>query len=760
MCLRVIKGKLKKSVAFSLALLMAGMTVMPGVAYAEATKGYFGKEVKITHESKSRYVANATFYDYYSDSQVGTSATPGKITDAKKSAATVGAVNTFQKFNNVLLKTMQYGDPAKTPAKYPLYQGYFSYLMTKEQTGGIYSAVSNKVNEASNFWLGANGGQGKAAATQGLVDSKLKYTASGESYITTTNPDNGKSAQLPYFNKDLLTSTTFENSELALASVKENVSFPFRQSVENNVTYYEFDSTKDVVRFNKEGKLEYVGTDAKEQVKDTKGNPGFFPYNSAKDSNSNSLNFGFGTKIEIPFTVTEDGKINGQDIVFEFEGDDDVWVYIDDVLAMDLGGGHEKVSGSINLATGKTEVSMVKNNSVAFSSRDKAVCSGITRQLSSLVTLKTLSGSKTNLKKKLGEEIQTKLKDTKKVHYLTLFYLERGEWQSNMKMKFNLPEPNSITVVNNVSTSGVNKTFKDEAKKVAEKEEFVVSITDKNLNEYDEQLLVNKQYVCYTDEFKYNDTMQVKINGLKDTQRKIKELYNTSYELTDAKDTIAKGKSLTVSDNRAATEDAIIFKNKDNTTTPFLMANYTNKVATGDIVIVNAVETNISKDDKFEYQVVYSEVFGGESKAAYYEGKYTVVNEDGKESTKTAKEGKIVLKADEKAIISGIPANTKVAVKLETVKEAYFVESIDTTDNFESDEDKAIAVGGIVKGNTDNNEVVFAINTDAEPEQLDESPATADKAELYYHIINIIAIIGVVGIVAAYIYNRKKASDK
>ena len=97
---------------------------------------------------------------------------------------------------------------------------------------------------------------------------------------------------------------------------------------------------------------------------------------------------------------------------------------------------------------------------------------------------------------------------------------------------------------------------------------------------------------------------------------------------------------------------------------------------------------------------------------------------------------------------------------LETVKEAYFVESIDTTDNFESDEDKAIAVGGIVKGNTDNNEVVFAINTDAEPEQLDESPATSDKAELYYHIINIIAIIGVVGIVVAYIYNRKKASDK
>ena len=432
MCLKFIKGKAKKAIAFSLALLMAGMSVAPSVAYAEVTKGLFGKEVKITHESKTRYVANATFYDYYSDSQVGTCANPGKITDALKSAGNSGVINTFQKFNNVLLKTMQYGDKTNSPAKYPLYQGYFTSSMKAEDTGNIFDKSNNAVNEASNFWLGSNGGQGKAAATQGLVDSKLKYDCKGESYITTTNPDNGKSAMLPYFNKDLLTSTTFDNSELALGNVKEKVSFPFRQSVENEVTYYEFDSSKDVVRFNKDGKLEYKGTDAAEQVKDTKGNPGFFPYNSAKESNSESLNFGFGAKIEIPFTVTENGKINGQDIVFEFEGDDDVWVFIDDTLAMDLGGGHEKVSGKINLAQGKTEVSMVKNNSVAFASRDRALCSGITRSLSSLTDLNTLTGSKTNLMKSLGEEVQTKLKDTTKVHYLTVYYLERGERESNM----------------------------------------------------------------------------------------------------------------------------------------------------------------------------------------------------------------------------------------------------------------------------------------------------------------------------------------
>jgi len=755
MCLKFIKGKFKRTIAFSLALLMAGISVAPSVALAETTKGIYGKEVKITHESKSRYVANATFYDYYSDSQVGSCNKAKDITDALKSAGESGEVNTFQKFNNVLLKTMQYGDATKSPAKYPLYQGYFTSSMKAEDTGNIFDKSNNAVNEASNFWLGSNGGQGKAAATQGLVDSKLKYTACGESYITTTNPDNCKSAQLPYFNKDLLTSTTFDNSELALGNVKEKVSFPFRQSVENNVTYYEFDSAKDVVRFNKEGQLEYKGTEAKEQVKDTKGNPGFFPYNTAKDSNSKSLNFGFGAKIEIPFTVTADGKINGQDIVFEFEGDDDVWVFIDDTLAMDLGGGHEKVSGKINLAQGKSEVSMVKNNSVAFASRDRALCSGITRSISSITDLKTLTGSKTQLKKNLGEEIQTKLKDTTKVHYLTVFYLERGERESNMKMKFNLPEPNNVTVVNQVAQNKVNKTFKEEAKKVAEKDEFIVGITDKNLNEYDEQVLLNKQYVSYTDEFKYNDTMQIKLNGLKDVTRKIDALYNTSYELTDAKETIAKRNGTIVYDDRAQTKDCIVLRNKNNTKTPFLMNEFKNEVATGELVIVNSVATVADKDDKFEYVVVYNNVFGGDSKAKYYEGTYTVVDEDGKKTKQTAKDGKIVLKANEKAIIEGIPAATKVAVQQQEMKELYNVETIDTTNNFESDDKKELAVGSIVKeADEATNEIIFAIEADenviekVNPDALDDSPDTGDTTNLVLLLLGTLSMIGIATVTA------------
>ena len=70
-----------------------------------------------------------------------------------------------------------------------------------------------------------------------------------------------------------------------------------------------------------------------------------------------------------------------------------------------------------------------------------------------------------------------------------------------MKIKFNLPEPNNITVANEIKTSNVNSTFLEETKKAIENEKFVIGLTDKNLNEFDEQVLTDKEYVSYTNEF-------------------------------------------------------------------------------------------------------------------------------------------------------------------------------------------------------------------------------------------------------------------
>lgn len=718
MCLKFIKGKAKKTLAFALALMMAGMVATP--AYAETTKGFFGKEVKITHETKENYVANATFYDYYSDSQVGTTNAPNAIADGLKAKSNI---NTFQKFNNVLLKTMKYGDAAQAPTKDPLYQGYFALGMTKDKTGNIYSTYDmpggEVINKASNFDLDNHGGWTKLTVTEGLVNNKLTTDSNGITYVTTTNPDNGKTAKLPYFDKDLLTSTTFENSELTIGSVKEKVAFPFRKDVKDDVTYYEFDSEKDVVRFNSEGDLVYKGTKESEQVKDVNGKPGFFPYNSPADSNSEKLNFGFGTKIEIPFSVTSDGKINKKDITFDFTGDDDVWVFIDGELAIDIGGGHKAINGSMNLATLKKTVN------------------GCTSQLPNAV--------------------KSMLRDTSKTHTLTLFYLERGEWQSNMKLKFNLPEPNNITVVNEVRTSNVNKTFLETVNAIVANEQFVVGITDKNLNEFDEQVLTNKEYVSYTDEFKYNDTLQLKLTGLKDTTRSLDALYNTTYTLSDSKGVISSKNNTQVSDSRAKTKDAFVFRNKDNTSTPFLLASYVNQVATGDLEITNAVSSIKKENDEFEYIVTYCNVFGKESEACFYSGEYTVRKANGKTETKTTADGKIVLKANEKATIKGIPTCTKVGVQNTKKEKAYKIEGIDKTTNFTVDEKEALAMGEITKK---NNELIFAFKAEGgkkvDPNAMDKTPRTGDAFNALYIMLALAAVVMATSITI--VIRRRKVS--
>ncbi len=737
MCLKFIKEKTKKTVAFALALMMAGMVATP--AYAETTKGYFGREVKITHESKERFVSNATFYDYYSDSQVGTTKDALPITDAQKSAKRnpLSAVNTFQKFNNVLVKTMKYTDAKQTPTKNPLYQGYFVLGMTNKHSGNI--------KKTANFDLDNHGAWWKSSAEKGLVDSRLTTDSQGNTYITTSNPNNGKSAKLPYFDKELLTSTTFDNSELTLGSVKEKVSFPFRPVEKKGVTYYEFDSSKDVVRFNEDGDLVYKGTDASQQVVDVNGKPGFFPYNKAsKDKKNQALNFGFGAKIEVPFCTTKDGKINGQDIVFEFTGDDDVWVYIDGELALDMGGAHKVIDGSINLATMKSKV---KGKSY-----------------------------------KLSDAVKTKIRDTSKTHKLTLFYLERGEWQSNMKIKFNLPEPNNITVANEVKTTKVNSTFLEATKKAIENEKFVIGLTDKNLNEFDEQVLTNKEYVSYTNEFKYNDTLQLKISGLKDTNRKFADLYDTTYTLSDSKEVISTKKKAQVNDCRAKTKDAFIFRNKKNTSTPFILAQFVNEVATGKLELTNSVSSIITENDEFQYSVSYCDVFGVTSEAKFYSGEYTVIDTKGTKTKKTTTDGKIVLKANEKAEIEGIPAGTRVAVQNDKMDAAYSIEAIDSTSNIEVQEDKALAQGTI---NKKNNEAIFALaaqggkkveegvyqggdnkTTDKQknetkktnPNALDKSPKTGDEFNALFLIAMMVAALALA--TGATLVIKRKVANK
>ena len=181
---------------------------------------------------------------------------------------------------------------------------------------------------------------------------------------------------------------------------------------------------------------------------------GWFPFNNASSVTTGpngTADYFFGMQASIPFTMTSNGKINptdeeSDDIVFEFSGDDDVWVFIDGVLVLDIGGVHNGMNGTINFAENTWNISaMVEANNPA---RD--------------VNNKSLTGTLFNENGRSGV-LNTDLETFAAMdeHTLTVFYLERGAGSSNCKIKFNLPIKDSVSVkkvVNEKDSAGVSLT--------------------------------------------------------------------------------------------------------------------------------------------------------------------------------------------------------------------------------------------------------------------------------------------------------------
>ncbi len=194
----------------------------------------------------------------------------------------------------------------------------------------------------------------------------------------------------------------FDESDIANAKkVYPNANYLFTLDSEG---YYSYDSDQNFATIADEEGNDFI-------VYADKGS-GFFPFTAKANDlssgcnntdgdvlGSNKINHYFGMTIETEFLQPAAGKINGEDMIFEFSGDDDVWVFIDGILALDLGGIHGAASGSINFATGDVKI----GNSIDT----------------------TLSA--------LG----IKLEDYS-VHTMKFFYLERGNQESNCKIKFNL----------------------------------------------------------------------------------------------------------------------------------------------------------------------------------------------------------------------------------------------------------------------------------------------------------------------------------
>ena len=432
--------------------------------------------VPFTEKPNTKYVTS-TLYDYYTDYELN-----GNNRDNYGGWTGVSHRTwvPFREFDQALSDYYQDAN-----AQYPLYTGHF-----QPDSGTNFSDIAGTLNlfgyDNVNRFMAINNSQYNEDhegnthydyAYQGLVANTTN--ADGAPLLNGT-----KTATVePHFNKDFLLGENSKNAKLG--EVYENVKFPFTKKEnlfndDTGVDYWCFDS-KDTTLYlkqdsgqNSDSKYFLQSTNnrgSSENVNassDKQGQYGYFPFNeTATGGVASTYNYGFGTKLQMDFTLTDDGMVEtnkiGEDnkkvktnIKFFFSGDDDVWVFIDGKLALDVGGAHGKVSGLLEFGETEDEKS---NNVTAYVSRVK------TGGTSDKDKDEKNGNSAVKTVKYNNEDIYfyaqgtTLPLDKGKKHTLTMYYMERGMWESNMAVAFNFPDNNELQVQKQVVLKNVDPEF-------------------------------------------------------------------------------------------------------------------------------------------------------------------------------------------------------------------------------------------------------------------------------------------------------------
>lgn len=428
--------------------------------------------VPFTEEANTKYVTS-TLYDYYTDYELN-----GKNRDGygEYKGASHRTWVTFREFDQALSDYYQ-----TAGAQYPIYTGHFQPAGSPEFSQiedtlklfgyndfGRFMAINNSQrNEDNSVDI-----KHTYYAYQGLVaDTTSNGKATGEPLLKDTEKVE------PHFSKDFLLG---ENSKKAkLGEVYENVKFPFtkKENLFDNdpgVDYWYFDS-KDTTLYlkqdsgqNSDSKYFLQSTDNRKSSENVdassggQGHYGYFPFNeTAKPGVASTYNYGFGTKLQMDFTLTDDGKVetnefvNGEkkktSIKFFFSGDDDAWVFIDGQLALDVGGAHGKVSGLLEFGETTTDKGEKKNSVTAYVSKVKKGGTSNSDQDGSSVKDVTYNDEKISF----SAQGTTLTFDKGQKHTLTMYYMERGMWESNMAVAFNFPDNNELKVQKEVDLSNV-----------------------------------------------------------------------------------------------------------------------------------------------------------------------------------------------------------------------------------------------------------------------------------------------------------------
>lgn len=573
-------------------------------------------------------LVKGTFYDYYNNDERRN----GWISGLDGSERSYVDREPFTFFNNAVAEYAK----NNSAWQYPLYFGDFN--RSSKDSGGpgpwgdgyVGAGISNLFNykaRANNSNMTSSGTNG---AVSGLVDSAL---ANGE--LTSGG------VILPYFSNSFL-----EQGNGAIV----NSQFVFRNELRTNSSngttdmYQVYDSSgaKDNYYFKNltSGsptavyyKNSHSTYDAASGFGNSSNGTGFFPFDDPSLHNNNAYDFGFGMKLEIPFVLRQDGKTkNGNDVVFNFSGDDDLWVFIDGKLILDMGGAHKKATGSINFT----------DNTISVSSLD------------------TSYGTKTQSISDIEDG---------KAHTMTVFYMERGMIESNLKIEYNFDVLDTLlTTEKEINTEKLNdgivstvqesesfdfinlneSSLIDDSLQDAIIDDVDFDITDKNGSVTDGKYNSDGSYTLKDcEKALFADIAESGTDlTVKETKTDSLISYSTKYEITDVQNNVTVKSEL---------GDTASFKFQ-NTVDENQMANFNVKfVNTPKVsnlsVTKNAFEcdgTTANTGDEFSFYIGLDMNSDGN-----YE-QYSLAYKVGS-VTKTATNGVFTLKGGETAVFSGIP---------------------------------------------------------------------------------------------------------
>lgn len=567
------------------------------------------------------YTIDATFYDYYTDDEVQ---------NGWKNIRYQSGHSYWEPYQYLNSKIAS----ASSGITYPLYFGNFFDKEDGFKGEGSSNMVnfSNWVNNSSRL-----GGTHKSivglTGTE-LVNGNLMYATSsgGTSNVT-----------VPIFDESFLSSNK-------VGSVV-NTKFPMRKVTSNGVTTYKFDSgANDNVWISADNSTISYGNTTASGAKDAlyyysapqqNSGYGFFPFDYNRGSSAEAYNFGFGMRVDVPFNLGGDeghyGQIKGTDGTyvdqkFTFTGDDDVWVYIDGKLVLDLGGDHQKASGSINFAGGRgTGTVSVTTGSNTLNSATRNTSFSITND------------------------------DPTVEHTLTMFYVERGMVESNLSFDFNFaPIGNELIVDKTVNTANLNNStsFRNA---VAAADTFSFNQPTANGKESTKGTISNSTYTLKNAEsISFKDQFEVP------TDMTVTESYGgyLNYSTTwKAVDLVLKGKGVSESSytigSGSGKSSSFTYQTLDDSS-EFAMTrvqlSYVNTPQVGSFSVEKKMDSAGADADYSSESfpmTIYLQFSSGSQPAAYtlYDDNNVAHNN-----------GRVTLVPDQKISFSGIPTGTRVYV--------------------------------------------------------------------------------------------------